>query len=453
MWSWARKASTSITTNAAPVEVKPEAGPEGSVQIHDPIWGNQARFIGLDATVSGIVAGLGDEFDPGAVIDRFFEKVTAEPELQGIIGRHSTEQRLKTAWTAHWRELTSGKVDDAYVQRRLQIGQTHVRVGLGQSWYLGAYVWVFDELLRAIRRRYGADPEQFMQAADAAFRMVAFDMQTGVEAYIQGVLHQRDEREADLVRLQHEAQTRAEEAHGMRERMVESATPLAAVAEELAAQVEEMRTGVQRVAAAADSFSQNAREAVDRSATGQQRASEAAEVVAATTAAVDGVGQAMAEVEGSVQQIEQFANVIDALAGQTNLLALNAAIEAARAGTHGRGFGVVAGEMRRLADRTQAALGEIRKLAQEARTSVASASGRAIEVTAASDRARVAVADAVGEFRGITAVTDQSLQGFRTVAGNLNELAEMLGEIARASDVVSGQASGLASADGRTAAS
>lgn len=277
--------------------------------------------------------------------------IVAEPELQELISHHSTEERLKRAWTAHWRELTAGKIDDAYIHRRLQIGQTHERVGLRQHWYLGAYVWVFDELLRAIQGRYDADPDMFMRAVDAAFRLVVFDMQTGVEAYIQGVLRQRDDREEALVRMQTEAQARADEAHTVRRRMVDSAAPLAAVAEELTTQVEGMRTGVQRLASAAESIT---------------------------------------------------------------------------------------------ADRTQAALSQIHKLTRATSEAVTFASEKAHEVMEASTRARTAVADAVSEFLGITTVTDQSLREFQTITHDLNHLVEVVDEVARASDVVATQATGLA---------
>ena len=90
-----------------------------------------------------------------------------------------------------------------------------------------------------------------------------------------------------------------------------------------------------------------------------------AEISAVTGAAVP----AVVELGEKSQRIGKITDVIGAIARQTNLLALNAAIEASRAGEHGKGFAVVADEVRKLAAESARALGQIRQLAAEIRTS------------------------------------------------------------------------------------
>jgi methyl-accepting chemotaxis protein len=91
----------------------------------------------------------------------------------------------------------------------------------------------------------------------------------------------------------------------------------------------------------------------------------------------------------SADQIKEIVNVIKNIAGQTNLLALNAAIEAARAGEHGRGFAVVADEVRKLAEQSATASEQIKHLIDEIH-------GKVIGVKQEIDREGIVVEEGIG---------------------------------------------------------
>jgi methyl-accepting chemotaxis protein len=247
---------------------------------------------------------------------------------------------------------------------------------------------------------------------------------------------------------------------------------LESAAEQMASGIEQASTQVNSVAAASEEMSNTSNE-VTRNCVMVARSSEkannsamaGAKIIQETILVMNRINKRVKESAGIIkqlgvrsQQIDEVIGLINDIADQTNLLALNAAIEAARAGEHGRGFAVVADEVRNLAERTSEATKEIGATIQamqaETRSAVDSMEEGVTEVengTREATRSKDALTDILSQIGTVTSeinqiavATEQQTGTTNEIANNIQQFSSLILDMSRKVQENAGAASQLA---------
>ncbi|MBW3776815.1 methyl-accepting chemotaxis protein [Aeromonas veronii] len=227
--------------------------------------------------------------------------------------------------------------------------------------------------------------------------------------------------------------------------VVESATEIEArtcrsqeVIADQQGETHQVATAIKELAATLQDMAGNALQAAHMTQEAQNVVGQGEDVVERTIKAIDHINREVLRTADTIGQLEQqcsqiggVISVIRGIAEQTNLLALNAAIEAARAGEQGRGFAVVADEVRSLANRTQGATVEIQQMIEQLQSGARSS---VTAMSAASHEAQEGVGlaqEAKQAFGAITEKVDRMVDTNAIIASAIEQQGAVVNEIER----------------------